>query len=72
MLEYYLSKGFAILECNDNNLAKLPNYVKQRIREEERYSSDKVMTCISTITYTSNTINNLVVNKSFNSSYIQT
>ena len=24
MLEYYFSKGFNILECNVNNLAKLP------------------------------------------------
>ena len=29
MLEYYLSKGFTILECNDINLEKLPNEVKQ-------------------------------------------
>ena len=28
MLEYYLSKGFTILECNDNNLAKIPNEIK--------------------------------------------
>ena len=25
MLEYYLSKLFTLLECNTNNLAKLPN-----------------------------------------------
>ena len=25
MLEYYFSKGFTILECNVNNLEKLPN-----------------------------------------------
>ena len=31
MLEYYFSKGFTMLECNDINLAKLPNDVKQRI-----------------------------------------
>ena len=29
MLEYYLWKGFDILECNDINLEKLPNEVKQ-------------------------------------------
>ena len=28
MLEYYFSKIFAILECNFNNLEKLPNEVK--------------------------------------------
>ena len=30
ILEYYFSKGFNILKCNDNNLAKLPNDVKQK------------------------------------------
>ena len=30
MLEYYFSKVFTILECNYNNLAKLPDDVKQR------------------------------------------
>ena len=28
ILEYYFSKGFTILECNVNNLAKIPNDVK--------------------------------------------
>ena len=72
MLEYYFSRGFAILECNDNNLAKLPNDVKQRIHAEAANNSDKVMKCINTIPSTSNTLNNLVVNKSLNYSYIQT
>ena len=49
MLEYYLSKGFTILECNNNNLAKLPNEVKQIIHAEDTDNSDKVMTCINTI-----------------------
>ena len=30
MLEYYFSKGFTILECTYNNLAKSPNDVIQR------------------------------------------
>ena len=34
MLEYYFSKGFTILECNDNNLGKLPNEVKETIHRE--------------------------------------
>ena len=46
MLEYYFSKGFCILECNFNNLAKLLNEVKQRIHAEETDNSDYVMTCI--------------------------
>ena len=31
MLEYYLSKGSTIFECNTNNLANLPNEIKYRI-----------------------------------------
>ena len=65
MLEYYFSKWFTLLECNDNNLEKLPNEVKERINEEETENSDKVMTCITTITSTSNTLKNLVVSKIF-------
>ena len=72
MLEYYFSKGFTILECNVNNLEKLPNEVKQIIHAEETDNSDKVMTCINTIPSTSNTLKNLVVNKSLHYSYIQT
>ena len=53
LLEYYFSKGFTILECNDNNLAKLPNEVTQGIHAEETDNSDKFMTCINTITSTS-------------------
>ena len=72
MLEYYFSKGFAILECNNNNLAKLPNNVKQIIFAEETDNSDKVMTCINTTPSISNTLYNLLVNKSLYSSFIQT
>ena len=63
-MEYYLSKGFTILECNVNNLEKLQNEVKQIIHAEEKDNSEKFITCINTITSTSNTLNNLVVNKS--------
>ena len=72
MLEYYLSKGFTIWECNDNNLEKLPNDVKQRINAEETNNPDKVMTFINKIPSTSNTLKNFMVNKSSHYSYIQT
>ena len=71
MLEYYFSKGFTILECNDNNLAKLPNEVQEIIPAEETDNSDKVMECINKIPSTSNTMKNLAENKSFHSFYIQ-
>ena len=72
MLEKYFSEGFTILEYNDNNLVKLPNDVKQRPHAEETDNSDKAVTCINTITSTSNTLKNLVWNKSLHSSCIQT
>ena len=72
ILQYYFSKWFNILQCNYNNLEKLPNDVKQRTHAEETYDSEKFMTCINTITSTSNTLKNLVVNKILNASYIQT
>ena len=71
ILEYYLSKGFTILEFNDNNLAKLPNDIKQIFHAEKTDNSDKVMTCINKITSISNTLKNLVVNKSLHYSYIK-
>ena len=41
MLEYYFSKGFAILECNTNGLARLLNEVKQIIHAEDMDNSEK-------------------------------
>ena len=72
MLKYYFSKGFTLFDCNTNNLAKLPNEVKDRIHVEYTENSEKVMICNTTIPSTSNTLNNLAVKKSFYSSYIQT
>ena len=57
MLEYYFLKEFI--------------YVKQIIHSEETDNSDKGMTCINIIPSTSNTLKNLVVNKSLHSYYIQ-
>ena len=37
VLEYYYSKVFGILEFNFNNLAKVPNEVKQIIHGEETH-----------------------------------
>ena len=65
ILEYYLSKVFTLFDCNTNNLAKLPNEVKDRIHLEDTENSDKVMICNTTITSTSNTLKNLAVNKFF-------
>ena len=71
MLEYYFSKVFTLFECNSNNLAKLPNEVKQRTDAEDKEDYDKAMTCTTTTPSTSNTLKNLAVNKSCHYSYIQ-
>ena len=71
MLEYNFSKVFDILECNDNNLEKPPNKVKQRIHAEETDNSDDVMKCINKTPHASDTLKNLLGNKSLHPSYIQ-
>ena len=60
------------MEWNFNNLAKLTNEVKHIIYSEETNNTDYVMTCINTITSTSNTLNKLFLHKSLHSSYIKT
>ena len=60
------------MECSFNNLAKLPNEVKQIINAEETDNSDYFMTCINAINSTSNTVKMLLLHKSLHSSYIQT
>ena len=71
MLECYYSKEFAILECNVNNLAKLPNEVKKIIHAEETDNPDYVMTCINKIPSASNRLDNFFLNKGLHYSYIQ-
>ena len=50
---------------------KLQNEAKDIIHAEDKENSDKFMTCTTTISSTSNTLQNLVVNRIFHSSYIQ-
>ena len=52
MLEQYFSKVFTLFDCNTNNLAKLPNEVKDRIYTEDAKNSDKVVICNTTISST--------------------
>ena len=53
-------------------MAKLTNDVKQRTHAEETDNPDKAMTRINKTSSTSNTLKNLVVNKSLHYSYIKT
>ena len=56
MLEYYFSKVFTPFDYDTNNLAKLPNDVKDIIYAEDTENSEKVMICSTTISSTSNTL----------------
>ena len=71
IFEYYLSKVFINFDCNKRYLEKLPYEVKDIIYVEVTDNSGKFMICYTTISSTSNTLNNLLVNASSNSSYIQ-
>ena len=53
------------------NLEKLPNEVEEIMCAEDAESSEKFMTCTTTITSTSNTLKNLEVDKKFHSLYIK-
>ena len=58
MFEYYSNKGFIIFYCDKNNLENFPYEIKERIGVEVTDNSDKFMICSTTITSTSNTLNN--------------
>ena len=49
MLEYYFSKGFAILERNSNHLSRIANNAKQIIHAMDVHDSDFVMICTTAI-----------------------
>ena len=69
MSEYYFNKGFVIFECDEENLKKLPSLVKDRVGAEVAVNSDLFMICYTTIPPTSNSLNNLLVNSNYHSSY---
>ena len=56
LLEYYLSKGFVILEHNSNNSSSVSNKSKQIIHAIDTHGSDYVMACYTKITSVANTI----------------
>ena len=69
MPAYYFNKGFIIFDCDEDNLKRLPSLVNDRVGAEVTINSDKVMLCYTTIPSTSNTLNNLLVNSNYHSSY---
>ena len=72
MLEYYLSKGFFVLEWNANNLKIIANYAKQIFHAMDMHDSDHVMNCTTTIPSIPNMLNKLLLQYDLHSSYNQT
>ena len=70
MFEYYFNKGFIIFDCDKNNLEIIPSEIKERVGAEVNDSSEKFVICSTTITSTSNKINNLLVSASSHYYYI--
>ena len=62
MSEYYFNKVFVELICDEDHLKKLPLIVKERVGAELKVNTDLVILCCTTITSTSNTLKNLVIN----------
>ena len=69
MFECYFNKEFITIDCNENNLKRLPSEVKDRVSSEVTVNSEKVMICYTTIPSTSNTLKNFLVNANSHSSY---
>ena len=69
MSEYYFNKGFVVFECDEEHFKKLPSEVKDRVGAEAAVDIDLVMLRFTTITSTSNTLKNLIVNSNYHSSY---
>ena len=69
MSEYYFNKGFIELECDEDQLKKLPLMVKERVGAEVKVNTDFVMLFYTTITSTSNILKNPVINSNYRSSY---
>ena len=61
MLEYYLSKGSVVLECNSNHLNLIANEAKQIIHAMDIHDSDYVMTFATAIPSISNTLKKLLL-----------
>ena len=61
MLEYYFSKEFVMLKRNSINLKIIGNKAKQIVHAIDMNDSKYIMTCITVITYISNTLKKLLL-----------
>ena len=70
LVEYYLEKGFVIIEHNSKKLRSEPNEEKQRIHAINMHQSYFVMDCYVETSSLANTINKLHIQSDLHSGYI--
>ena len=70
LVEYYLEKGFVIIEHNFKNLSIILNKLEQRIHAFYMNDLDYVMACYISIAYVENTIKKLRIVSALHSGYI--
>ena len=59
LVNYYLAKGFVILEQKYKHLISVPNNLKLRIYVIDKHKTDYVMACYTAISSVANTLNKL-------------
>ena len=69
MSQYYFNKGFTELKCDEDNLKKIPENVKERVGAVLEENTDLVMLCRTTIISTSSTLKNLYIGTQYHSLY---
>ena len=69
MSQYYFNKGFTQLKCDEDNLKKNPENVKEKVVAVLEENTDLVMLFCTTITSTSSTLKNLYIGTQYHSLY---
>ena len=69
MVNYYLEKGFIIIEHISKHLISVPNELKQIIHGINKQKKDYVMECYTLISSVANTLNKLNIQSNFHTSY---
>ena len=71
LVNYYLEKGFVILEHNYKQLSSVPNDVKLGIHAINKRKTDYIMSCYTAISSVKNTIKKLRIMSALHSVYQQ-
>ena len=70
MVNYYLEKGFVILEHNSKHLISVPNEAKQRVRASHIQKPYFLLECYTEISSVANNINKFHIQYNFHCVYI--